>query len=583
MSYIIRILFLFVLMFGCVQAEQRVEVKVKGVSGELKDNVLLMLSIFQQQAEPALNEKRIKRLYDRSIDEIKEALKPFGYFNPKITHEINKQEIPWIISYQIELNNPIRVTELDIKILGDGTSDKTFEKLISSMPLKKGDVLDQRAYNEFKLKLQNTAASRGYLKAEFIQHKILVDLDSYQSKIVLHFDTDTRIKFGEVKITASQPSHHLIKKYIKFGKGDYYSVEALVDLQNTLNDTDYFTSVEVTPLMDEIRGSEVPVAINLVPRTKRRYSVGFGFGTDTGARARVGLDIPLVNDKGHRFDTSLLNSELKDSFNAHYRIPVLNPRTDELAYRVAYSDEDTTTATSDVLTLGVGLIHARGLWHETLSVVYQDERFEVSNDSGRSTLLMPSVSWTRVWAKERIYTRNGMSLVLDLKGASQILFSDVDFIQGKAYSKLIRSIGRKGRVLARGTLGAIWTNEFGDIPSSIRFFAGGDNSVRGYKYNSLGPKEGKDGNVIGGKGLIAASVEYEHNIFTDWDVAIFYDIGNAVEDFDAVNDFDEVLKKGAGVGVRWKSPIGPMRIDLAYALSEKDKPWQIHLNIGPDL
>ena len=550
--------------------------EMRGVSGELRANVELMLTLYQQRDEARLTKARIKRLYQRSFDEIKQALKPFGFFRPEILGEIKEVDSTVEVSFDIDPGEAIKLTRLNINIKGAAVNDTAFIALIDNLPLREKAILDQRAYSETKLKMQNLAASRGYFNAHFVEHKILVDLEAFESEIIIIFDSGKRYKFGEVSISASMPSVDLINRYIRFERGDYYSVNALVDLQVALNDSDYFQSVEISGLTDSIVGDEVPIKVNLEPRLKRRYNLGFGYGTDTGARGRVGLDAPIINDKGHRFNTSFMISELKDTLTAHYLVPVLDPRTDQLAYTASYNDEETESSSSESFMLGVGLIHARGSWRETISLKYQEERFEVGEDTGQSTLLMPGITWTRIWGKERIYTRKGASLSLDLRAASQFLLSDVDFVEGKAHAKLIRSFGTSSRFIARGTLGANFANDFETIPSSVRFFAGGDNSVRGYKYNSLGPQDA-GGTVIGGRAIMVASVEYEHKLLEKWGAAIFYDIGNAL-DF-----FDEPLKRGAGVGIRWKSPVGPMRLDLAFALSDPGTPWRIHLNLGPDL
>ena len=564
------------MLLNPAHGKERVDIRISGVNDELKQNIEFMLSLYQQKDDEALNKERVKRLYKKSFDEIKQALQPFGYFKPEISSELQQNNDAWNISYSIKLNDPMYITRLDIRLLGDAKDEAAFIKLVNNWSLKKGEVLDQRIYKDAKLKLQNLAATKGYFKAYFKEHKILVDLEKDAAEIILHFDSGQRYNFGEVILDAPLLSKKLINKYVGFKQGEPYTLEKLVSLQSALNDSEYFQSVEITPRTDSIKNDEVPIEVKLIPQEKRRYSLGLGYGTDTGYRARFGIDAPLINTKGHRFDTVLQLSELKNAFAFHYRIPVLNPRTDELAFTFEYDDEKTVTSLSEMYLLGVALIHGRGPWRESLSVTYQEERFEVADDSGKSALLMPGVSWSRIWGKERIYTRKGTSLNLDLKAASQYLFSDADFVQGKAYVKWIRGLSAKSRVIARGTLGAVFANEFETVPSSIRFFAGGDNSVRGYKYNSLGP-ENSEGEVIGGRGLMVASIEFEHNIWQTWDAAIFYDIGNAV-DF-----FDEPLKRGVGIGVRWKSPVGPIRLDVGFALSEVDTPWRIHLNLGPDL
>ncbi|MDC4226629.1 MAG: BamA/TamA family outer membrane protein [Candidatus Manganitrophus sp.] len=135
-----------------------------------------------------------------------------------------------------------------------------------------------------------------------------------------------------------------------------------------------------------------------------------------------------------------------------------------------------------------------------------------------------------------------------------------------------------GRLLLRGEFGWTSVSNFDDLPVSLRFFAGGDRSVRGYGYNTLGP-ENESGEVIGGRYLATGSVEYDYRIAEQWGVALFYDIGNAANEIDwDLNPQDRV-----GIGGRWYSPVGPIRVDLAYALDRPGLAFRVHINMGPDL
>jgi translocation and assembly module TamA len=189
---------------------------------------------------------------------------------------------------------------------------------------------------------------------------------------------------------------------------------------------------------------------------------------------------------------------------------------------------------------------------------------------------MPGVNVQRVWGRERLIAARGARLQLDLKGAQEGLLSDTSFVQGQVDAKLIVPLLEGLRLIGRGTVGAIQTDEFRRLPPSIRYFAGGDQSVRGYDYNKLGPRDAS-GEVVGGRYLLVGSLELERHIRGNWRAALFFDTGNALD------GWNESLKQGAGVGLRWETPIGLVRMDLATALSEDGSPWRLHLTLGPDL
>jgi translocation and assembly module TamA len=188
---------------------------------------------------------------------------------------------------------------------------------------------------------------------------------------------------------------------------------------------------------------------------------------------------------------------------------------------------------------------------------------------------MPGINWTRIRANNRIYTTHGNRFVVEVRGGSETLGSTASFLQTRVNAKLVRKFYRWGRVLVRGDVGYTEVLNFEDLPPSVRYFAGGDFSVRGYAYNSLGPRKGD--NVIGGTHLMVGSVEYEQLLGESWSVAAFYDVGNAMD------DFTEPLARGVGAGVRYRSPIGLIRVELAQRLDDLGVPRYLHISIGPDL
>jgi translocation and assembly module TamA len=367
-------------------------------------------------------------------------------------------------------------------------------------------------------------------------------------------------------------------RYIPFKRGDPYTLNRLLDLQQALNDSDYFRTVEVSPGDVPAEGTEIPINVMLTPRKPHRFVFGVGYGTDTGARAKFGWEMPRLNRYGHRISTDAKVSQIGYTVGFQYRVPVFNPRTDQIVYSAAEVNEKTDTTDSTVRTVGASLTRARGQWHESFSLNYHQEKYIVAGDRGISTLLMPGISWSRTWGRDFnfIYTLDGLRFDISMRGATDQLLSDTNFSQAQGGIKAIKSITPHNRVLARGQLGGTWTDEFHKLPSSVRFFAGGAQSVRGYSYQSLGPKD-SNGDVIGGRYLMVGSIELEHRFDNKWGVAIFSDAGNAI---DSIHD---KLARGAGFGLRWQSPVGPVRIDLASAISRKGHPWRIHINIGPDL
>ena len=342
-----------------------------------------------------------------------------------------------------------------------------------------------------------------------------------------------------------------------------------------MSNTQYFQVVEVSPGQPVTDSSEIPIVLRLTPRNNHLYKIGLGYGTDTGARAKFGWQMPRINPQGHHFDSEVSVSEIGHRVFGNYRIPVLNPRTDEIVYSAGEEEEKFETGISTKRTVGIRLNHGVGKWRETLSLEYQREDFSIDDDDKTSVLLLPGASWTRTWGREFINVLDGIRLDLSVRGSDTSLVSDTDFLQYGLNIKFITSLSAADRIIMRGGIGTIETDDFDRIPSSIRYYAGGASSVRGYAYQSLGPTD-DDGDSIGAQRLLVGSIEYEHYFNDRLGLALFSDVGNALD------DFNDDLEQGAGFGFRWKSPVGPVRIDLANAISGNGN-WRLHINIGPDL
>lgn len=554
-----------------------VEVKIDGVSGELLDNVRAYLSIEQQKGEAELDTNRLQRLHKRATGEIHRALQPFGYYKVTVDATLVEENDKWVAHYRIELGPPARISAVDIQLSGEGRDDPEFQKLLATPPLKVGDILDHRQYENLKQSLQNLAAERGYFEFTLPLHEVRIDPAQENATVTLHADTGPRFHFGATKFDQDALRPELLARYPKFKQGDPYHADGLLDLQVALFDSDYFSSVEINPRRDEVVDDEVPVEVRLLPRPRHLYTAGAGFGTDSGPRLRLGWENRRINDRGHRMNADYRISAIRESLGARYRIPVRNPRTDEISFTTSWTDDHPETSDSETFLLGIGrTLGKRSGWLETTYLNYQTERFSVGEDSGQSELVLPGITYSKVRADNRSYPLHGWRLWTDLRGTHTGLGSDVQFLQWRGQGKWIQGIFDDSRLLLRGDVGTTLLNDVRDLPASVRFFAGGDQSVRGYDFNSLGPRDAS-GQVVGGENLLVGSIEYEYRFREKFSGAVFYDIGNALD------NLQDPLERGAGFGLRWHSPIGPVRVDLAWALSEPGVPVRLHLNVGPDL
>jgi translocation and assembly module TamA len=565
------------LVSPCLHAQIPISVEISGLDIKLETNVRLYLSLEQQKDHALMSPGRLRRLHRKAPGEIAAALQPYGFYRPQLDSSLVRAESgEWRASYNIDPGPAIPLGEFNFSVDSPMQTDAAFQSLMESKSLSIGEAFSHIAYDDFKNGLAKLAAEKGYFLARFTEHRVEIDLDAYEARVYLGYEGGPRFRFGDVLLQQDVLEAEKFRRYIPFARGDYYELDKVIDFQQALNDSGYFQRVEISPGEATTGSDEIPIEVRLSPRKKHRYTFGLGYGTDTGARASLGWQVPLVNRRGHKFDSELLVSELGYDVSANYRVPVLNPRTDQLVYSIRETEEVFEDSESTLSVVGVSLNHGRGKWRETLSLEYQQEDFVAADDSGSSNLLIPGIGWSRIWGGEFINVLDGLRLDISLRGASADLASDIDFAQLQGGIKFITSLDPHNRFIVRGGFGSTSTQDFDRLPTSLRFYSGGARTVRGYAYQSLGPTD-DDGEVVGGKYMVYGGIEFQHYFDERWGIALFHDTGNAID------NLDDDLESGAGFGLRWKSPVGPVAIDLANAVSDDDRPWRLHVNIGPDL
>jgi len=573
MHKITGLLIVCYLLITSTAAHADINISIKGIDGQLKDNALAFLSINQQKKRTDLSATRIQQLHKKAIKEIQQALQPFGYYHATIDAKLSKQPTDWLAQYQVNKGPPVYITAFDIQVTGEGNEDSKFFNLINNFPLQVGDILAQEKYEAAKSSFLEIATERGYLDAKFNEHKILIDLTNNTAKIVLIFHSGQRYQFGSINFQQTILSSRLIKTFLTFKTGDPYSINQLLVLQKALSDSDYFMRSEVTTQRDLANGLQLPIDVLLVPRKRNQYTAGFGYGTDTGARTSLGWSNRRINRQGHRLDLKLTLSEIQNSQTLQYTLPIHYQRAEQVAITGARSHNFLDDKDDILQTLSVSHSSSLGILRQTLAINYRFEEFVVNRQRNFSTLLMPSVSWELADADNRVHPKKGHRVNWDIRGASENVLSSTTFVQTELEAKWVYAFWPQYRLITRAHGATSVVSKFSELPSSLRFLAGGDHSVRGYDFESLGPSDNE-----GGKHLLTGSIELERTIIGKWSFALFIDAGNAFDEVDLLD-----IKQGAGFGIRWQSPIGPIRVDLARQLDFVNPSWHVHLTIGPDI
>jgi translocation and assembly module TamA len=561
-------------------AADRIRVEIEGVERAVADNVRAYLTLGRYLQRDDLTDPQVRRLADRAVDEATDALRPFGYYAPSVRSRTTRDDENWIVRLFIVPGEPVRYGTVDIVISGAGEEDTTLRSVIHDTPVRPGARLEHQAYERLKLDLMRSAQERGFLDASLTRHELVVDPDARTADVRVSLETGGRYQFGRIEIEQDAISERLFAGYIRFAEGQPYSPERIRSTQFALEDSNYFSTITVIPGDRDPSSLTVPVTIRGEPIKRDRYSVALGYGTDTQVRGKFTWDNRRVNTLGHRSQIQVTASAIQSEAIARYIIPVGDPSLEKLEFSTAYINEEIGDLESERVEVVGGLTEAMGRWQRVLFLKLNQERSIFPDGTDETDLLLiPGASYASLppnfltgWVRDAAY-------YFELSGSPETLGSDASYLRFVARAEKVWQITGPWYLRLRGELGASWINEFSELPASQRFFAGGDRSVRGFGLNELSPPGPPDQNgnpteSVGGENKLIASIEIEHDLPRDFRVAVFYDTGNAFNDW-----ADQQLEYSVGIGVRWKLPMLMIGIDVAQALSEPDKNPRLHLNI----
>ncbi|MFO7892559.1 MAG: autotransporter assembly complex family protein [Longimicrobiales bacterium] len=562
------------------EAAAPVRVHVDGVSSDVRRNIRANLSIYQRREDPELPESTVLALHDRAPSEIRRALRPFGYYRPTVRAELERGADRWVARYRVDPGEPVRYAAVDVTFSGAGADDRVLRRVVPESGVRKGEPLRHEVWEAAKQALLNRTVARGYLDVEVTRSRVEVDTVGMEARAVLAVETGPRYRFGEVRFDSTPFTQRFLHRFVTFEPGQHFSLDALLEMQRALTSSDYFRMARVEPLRDEADSLRVPIQVGLETRMRNQYTIGAGYGTDTGVRGRASGQRRWLNDRGHRVRGEVRASLRDQAFQAQYVIPLAGGAADRMAATTVYQRESFEGLESRRVFGRLELDHGRGGWREVASIRLVEEWFRDAAGSRSTTLLIPEMHWTRVRGDDVLYPRRGHRFEVGVSGASDAVVSDLTFVQATAELNVARGLHRTGRVLLRLGTGATVVESIEAMPVSLRLYAGGDRSVRGFSYRSLGPV-GADGDITGGRHQLTGSIELEQEVMGPFAIAVFTDAGNVFADRAAVDL--GALEQGAGFGLRWRSPIGSVRADLAWPVSRLGDAPRVHFVVGGTL
>ena len=554
------------LLWPSAPAHADISIDIRGVDDEIQANVLVFLSLERYKLRDDLDPQLLERLQERAEREVTAALKPFGYYEPKVRTEITTVSArSWRARIDIEPGRPVMLEDIDLVIDGEGANDPAFVAIRQNTALRVGAQLRHADYDATKSGLLRTAATLGYLDAKLTRSELRVDPAGYVAVASLHMATGVRYRFGATTLEQDTINEALARRFLRYREADLFDATELLRTQFALDDSQYFSTVEVLPGDPDREAHTVPISIRAEANRRDRYQFGIGYGTDTRARGTVTWDNRRVNARGHRFRIEAKAATAVQSLDARYVIPIGDPAVEKFSTRLTADNEELADIRARSLEFEPSVTDVLGRWQRVFFGTFVRTRTIEPASATRAetrrtdTLLIPGVSYASVpqgYLGEPLFSR---TLYAELRGSTGFLGSDSNFLQLRIEGERVLDFGTKWHLLLRGQIGASVVGEFDSLPGSQRFFAGGDRSVRGFGFNELSPLE--DGIKVGGKHLLTGTVEVERDLPRNFGIAVFADMGNAF------NTFGDPLQFSVGVGFRWRLPVVTLGIDVAQPLT----------------
>ena len=531
-------------------------------------------------------------LIRRARQEIADLLATEGYFSPAI--ELRPDPASGL-TIRITPGSQTKVTQVDIHFRGhlagpDTALNGRREALRSAWALPPGSPFRSADWEDAKTALLAATAATDYASAHFVASRAEVDPEQASARLEVTLDSGPAWQFGKLAISGlKRYDAGLVEGMAPFSPGEPYRRESLLDFQSRLQNTPWFHSVAVETVAVEPQAdgeASVPVQVTLAEVPAKRLGLGAGYSSNTGARGEVNFRHHDFLGNAWDFNSGLRLEQKRQTLFAD-----LTLLPDERGYRLGFNSRIEHSNIQDLKIsrqlLGVTRSRTAGRIETRLGLEWQREHSRAGDAEKESDqALLLDWRWTRRNVDDALDPRRGNVVEVRLGGASRSLLSDRDFLRTHLRAQQwwpVAGIGPRDSFSLRGEVGLTAATTRDGIPQDYLFRAGGAQSVRGYAYQSLGVRDGRA--VVGGRAMATASAEYTHWLKGEagksvgpWGVAAFVDVGNAADEWRKLVDS---LGVGVGMGVRWKSPAGPLALDLARgrARDRHEAQWQVHFSL----
>jgi len=590
-----RSIIILAVIFGHACAIAKWDIKSADENQDIDSQVVDNIQLHLADVSFPENDYELAQFEKQTRAKINTAIRAYSYYQARVELEnFNKKafdndaaQIFLTLGSKLIVNNV--TLEYDELATQQAHFPNELIDVINSLKTFQGKPLEQSKYDGLKTRIQSFALIFGYFDFALDKTEVQVSLLENQARIHWKFNFGVRYRFGNLEYISENRGMELVEAVKPFVENEYFDQQKVSEFTQLVRQTAYYDNVivraNINAMSSEQRlGKIVPIEVLLTAKPKDTYQFGIGASTDSGPRVTANWKRPWVNLRGHSLSSELYISGPKKNVAMGYTIPMANPLNDFFKIQLGYQEVNEEQRDSQTYTLAAQRqlgAKNKNDWDKIVFLRYEYENFIQGIDEEQSTqLLLPGFTFNRVRKDGELFVNWGDRQQLTVEAASDRVISDVNVLRVTARTKWIRSFG-KHRYIMRGDAGAIVTNDFEQVPSSLRFFVGGDQSVRGFGLNAVSEERidetTGEPELIGAQFLLVASTEYAYQVSDSWRAAVFVDAGSAS------NDIGKSPIYGAGIGVHWLSPIGTIRLYFARGFSDKENTKRLHFSIGPGI
>lgn len=603
-KYLCQQLLLTSLTLGAVQAVLAdLDFKITGVDNDVEDNIELHLSRWK-----TINADNVDAIEKIIGNDVQQALKALGYYAATVNYQLEEDElildinagqpIVWANS-QITWQNNQKDTRIENKdnknIL---TIDDSLKTMIAANPFIKGEKINHNVYENYKKRLLNGASELGYLDAKFSRHELQIDPANFTAEVFLTLQLGQRYRISGIEYSGTDVRETLLDTLVDVKTGEWYSANTVGLIYNRLLNTGYFSNVDVS--VQKKNPDQVDLNVVLTDKARHNISTGVGFGTDDkGPRVRLKWQLPRLNQRGDSLSTQLKLSRIEQNISAQYKVPWDHPLNEYLSYDIGWQQKINEDVTTQLATAGASYHRVMNNgWQYSFRLDVENETSQIDDQRDEDfTYVIPSVQFSRRKFKgEAIDPLSGYKFWANLSTSRENIGSDTDFHRFDIGANGVLTLAKKHSFVSRVEFGYIDTDDILKVPLSQRFFAGGDQTVRGYGYETIAPVD-EENNVTGGQYAWIGSIEYRYQFLKNWKAAIFYDTAQIYRDdpielpADSIQatqwlqrlEASKTFQSGAGIGIRWKTPVGLIAFDVATPLDQDERDIRVHFYLGTPL